>query len=49
MQRKYINMLVSSMVMTIAITILITVINKVMTIRVEITVVKIDSYNQYNV
>ena len=49
MQRKYINMLVSSMVMTVAITILITVINKVMTIRVEITVVKIDSYNQYNV
>ena len=49
MQRKYINMLVSSIVMTIAITILITVINKVMTIRVEITVVKIDSYNQYNV
>ena len=49
MQRKYINMLVSSMVMTVAITILITVIDKVMALRVEITVVKIDSYNQYNV
>ena len=35
--------------MTVAITILITVIDKVMALRVEITVVKIDSYNQYNV